>query len=468
MNLSRTFPLLFPNLQRHDPTPQPSPANTPRLVGDNRITSKPPGTTTITMLTRNEIERTIMQHRPHFIRTMSLPVQRLPAFQSIGPRLASLVRFELYGISWHFNLDPAIAFLREHAACYGTIRELKMAGPNDVRLLQKPKLHDVIKTIKHPKLIDLSRYKEATRDLNSFEIQNMDGLEHLFFDLDFVPVPAAPQVITTTAAEAPGTSSSTSTLTITFPILDQAMDSAKNDALDLIRQCTRLTTLHIGVRSSTMFAWAVDCYNFDPASLQQLKVLHLSSNRTIIVKQVLDDCLYAFRDTLEDLKGIALKLSPNPSPMSFGWTWPLQQLSVLSLKGELAAWFDFESLRYCPKLTEICLTLNPYSPPKTDHLEKLVLASQLATLSLLGRWIVSDTLMAHVGEGLQRLKKLTLEGCQDDALTGEGLIEGLEKMKALRRLDIGLGASVEVAVREYRETRPGLDITMRSDDLPRL
>ncbi|CAO3564004.1 unnamed protein product [Mortierella alpina] len=464
VSLSRTFPILFPDLQSHvvpalDPFPYESSSQA------QPSSSQGPSTTmTITMFARNEIERTMLQHRPELVRTLSLPIQRLSAFLSIGPKLASLERLELYGVSWHYDLDPAIAFLQAHTRLYGTIREFKIAGPNDVRALQKPRLHRILNAIKYPKVIDLSRYREATRDLNSFDIQNAHGLEQLLFDLDF-GAGSGPTAVHAAAMEVADSIPSSSPAKVTgASTLVQDGLSVKDPTLGLIPQCAKLSTLQLGVQTSTAFSWAVDRYNSDPHSLQQLKVLHLSSPRTVTIKQVLDDCLYAFRDSLEDVKGIALKLSPVPSPISFGWTWPLQSLSVLSLQGELAVWFDLESLRFCPKLTELCLVLYPYSPPEADHLDKLVLAPGLTTLSLLGRWIVTDTTMKHIGDKLHKLKKLVLEGCQADTLTGEGTVAGLDKMKALTKVEIALGARIETALKEYRLNRPGLEIAMRYDD----
>lgn len=446
MNLSSTFPILFPNIQRH-PLP-------PSLAQPNN--------TTITMFTRNEIERTLLLHHPGRIKTISLPIQRLAAFESVGPHLSSLVRFELFGISWHFNLDPAIEFLQQHSRLFGTIRELKLAGPNDVRLLQKPSLHSIMKAIKNPKVIDLSRYKEATKDLNSYEFQNRDCLEQLLFDLDFVPLPLP----------SPSSPSPLNpTLATSFFLREPHHVQDLNHSVDLIRTCPRLTTLQIGVQSPTAFKWAVARYDAYPSTMQQLTTLHLSSNKTSTVKIALEDCVYAFRDTLEDLKGVALRLSPvdpalSENPSFFGWTWPLNRLTILSLRGELAGWFDMNSLKLCPKLTEFYLTLYPYSPVKVDYLENIVLAPHLKVLSLVGRWILTDHLLSILGDGLPQLKALTVDGCENDELTGEGLFRGLDKMKALRTVEMELGQRVEGLMREYRVAQPELCIRMRSDDAP--
>ncbi|KAF8931836.1 hypothetical protein BGZ47_011659 [Haplosporangium gracile] len=414
------------------------------------------------MFTRNEIERTLLLHQPDRIKTISLPIQRLAAFESVGPHLSSLVRFELFGVSWHFNLDPTIAFLQQHSRLFGTIRELKLAGPNDVRLLQKPSLHSIIKAIKCPKVIDLSRYKEATKDLNSYEIQDRDSLEQLLFDLDFVPLPLPP-LPPSPLRPAPVMSS------LRKPRLVQEQDHS----LDLIRTCPRLTTLQIGIQSPTAFNWAVSRYDADPTTMQHLNTLHLSSNKTSTVKQAIEDCAYAFRDTLEDLKGVALRLSPvdpalSENPPFFGWTWPLHRLTVLSLRGELAGLFDMNSLKYCPKLTEFHLTLYPYSPVKVDYLEKVIFAPRLKALSLVGRWILTDRLLSILGDGLPKLKTLMVDGCEHDELTGEGLFQGLDKMSSLRIVEVELGQRVEALMREYRvaRTRPDLSIRMRSDDAP--
>ncbi|KAG0271014.1 hypothetical protein BGZ95_001258 [Linnemannia exigua] len=419
------------------------------------------------MFTRNEIERTLLLHQPDRIKTISLPIQRLAAFESVGPFLSSLVRFELFGVSWHFNLDPAIEFIQKHSRLFGTIRELKLAGPNDDRLSQKPGLHRVLKAIRNPKVIDLSKYKEATKDLNSYEIQNTETLEQLLFDLDFVPPPP-----TSTPASLTSSPPSTSLLNLPTLLTEQHRRIQEQDhSLDLIRMCPRLTTLQIGIQSPAAFKWAVSRYDADPTTMQQLSTLHLSSNKTATVKQALEDSVYAFRDTLEDLKGVALRLSPvDPAlsevPPFFGWAWPLHRLTVLSLRGELACWFDMNSFKYCPKLTEFHLTLYPYSPVKVEYLEQVVLAPQLKMLSLVGRWTLTDRLMSILGDGLTKLKDLTVDGCESDDLTGEGLVQGLNKMKALKTVEVELGPRVGALMREYRVARPDLVVRMRSDDAP--
>ncbi|KAG0250460.1 hypothetical protein BG011_008332 [Mortierella polycephala] len=231
------------------------------------------------------------------------------------------------------------------------------------------------------------------------------------------------------------------------------LDQQLSRNLNLIQQCPNLSTFQMGVQFPTAFSWARDTFLHTPLSLQRFKVLHLSAGRAATIKQVLEDCIFAFRHSLEDLKGVALNLSiivqpniPQASLSTFGWSWPLNRLSVLYLKGELA----------------VCL--QPYSPPKEDHLEKLVLVQGLKVLKLIGRWTLSDKTMVMLGGGLSELKQLTIDGCQVDALTAMELKRGLNSLK---RLEIKLGPDVDAAMRDYQRTRPELDIYMRSDDSSR-
>ncbi|KAF9963400.1 hypothetical protein BGZ65_003676 [Modicella reniformis] len=418
------------------------------------------------MFTRNEIERTFLLHRPEVIRTISLPIQRLAALPSIVTSLLNLVRFELYGITWHFNLDPAIEFVQQHTKLHGTIRELKVAGPNDVeaRQLKKPKLHGIIQAIKHPRVIDLSRYKEAVRDLNSFQIQNVDRLEQLLFNIEYIPPSRPPPT--------PKLESSATVLAAPSPQVQNGAPLGQEDhTLDLIRECSSLTTLHIGVQSPTAFSWAVNCYDSNPSSmLLRPKVLHISSAGASTAKRIVEDCVYAFRNSLEDLKGVALSLSrasssPSIKIASFGWSWPLHQLSVLSLQGELATWFDLESLRFCPKLTEFKLRLQPNPPAKADFLEKVFLAPHLKVFSLTGLWIVTDSVMDSLGDGLAKLQSLVIIGCDCQSVTGDGLKRALSKMKTLERAQLDLGEKMEVVLERYRGERPGLEIRGATHDI---
>ncbi|KAF9436046.1 hypothetical protein BGZ76_004957 [Entomortierella beljakovae] len=466
------------------------PSRTPSLITSLLITIIicPRQYGTITKFTRNEIEKTLLVHCPDLVKTISLPIQKLPDFQSMGPMLSTLACLELYGITWHYNLEHAVEFVRQHSQLFGTIQTVKLSGPNDTKILKKPRIHNLLKYIKHPKTINLSRFKEAARDLNTFEFQNLQGLEQLIFDLDYVPQPfiqSQLSPIPLAAAATAGTNSISSqssgamTTTAMQPqIQNDVLLNQDNYTLDMIQKCTNLTTLHIGVREPTGFAWARDLYKNDPDSLPKLKTLHVSSNRTMDAKQILEDCVYAFQDTIQDFKGVSLKLSPLVPDIDtkFGLTQPLNQLTILSLKGELAAWFDLESLGYCPKLRELHLNLLPYSPPDLDHLSKIsnTNATQLKVLSLFGRWTLSDNIMDLLGDSLQNLERLDLVGCecslkasynQHKRLTEQGLERNLKKLKNLARLEVDLPDRLEEMLKRYSAEHPRPLIRVLSEDL---
>ncbi|KAF9301199.1 hypothetical protein BGZ74_006992 [Mortierella antarctica] len=433
MNLSSTFPIIFPNIQQYSP-----PSSSQSLLLN----------TTITMFTRNEIEKRFLLHQPDQIKTVSLPIQRFAAFKPIVAQLCD--------------------FVHQHSDMYGTIRELKMTGPHDVRALQKPTLIEMVKAIRHPRELDLSRYKEATKDLNSYEFQNIAGVETLLFNLDYIPpVSASPSTLQPNfPPPGPAFASVVNSLNPHhrgLGLLDSSTDRTldeQDNSLRVVQACTGLRHLQIGVNSATAFSWALDKFNTDPDSVMPLQVLHISSNTTAIIKRALEDCLRAFQYTLRDLKGISLKLSAAPllNP-SFGWDWPLNHLTTLSLKGELAVWFDMRSLKFCPKLQELNLTLHPFSPPDPDHLSKVVLAPHLKTLSLVGRWSMTDSVIAHFGAGLLRLEKLVLDRCQCDDLSVDGLLQGLDQMTQLKTLQVALEECFESALKKYGLSRSELKIS---------
>lgn len=455
MNLSSTFPIIFPNIQRYSP-----PSSSQALLLN----------TTITIFTRNEIEKRFLLHQPAQIKTVSLPIQRFAAFKPIVAQLCGLVRFELLGISWHFDLTPAIDFVHQHSDMYGTIRELKMAGPNDVRALQKPTLHEILRAIRHPRELDLSRYKEATKDLDLYDFQNIAGVETLLFNLDYIPPVSVLSPVAHQSSFPPPDPSSTHTLTSHqggLSSLESRTDctlEGQDNSLRVIQACTGLKHLQIGINSATAFTWALKKFNTDPDSVMPLQVLHISSNTTAIIKRALEDCLRAFQSTLCDLKGVSLKLSATPllNP-SFGWDWPLNHLTTLSLKGELAVWFDMRSLEFCPKLQELNLTLHPFSPPDPDHLSKIVLAPHLKTLSLVGRWSMTDGMLTHLGAGLSSLENIVLDRCQCDDLSVDGLLHGLDQMFHLKTLQVALEEYFEGALKQYGTNRPTLKISGDSE-----
>lgn len=468
MNLSSTFRILFPNIQRHSPRVVLS--NSPPGSDQEDGSTKPSaagggGGTTVTTFTRSEIERTFLLHRPDLIQTISLPIQRLRTFLAIGSKLSRLSRFELYGVTWYFDLDETIRFLARHAKEHGTIQELKMAGPHDVRQLQKPSLVLLLQTLKKPRVIDLSRYKEATKDLNNFKVEDLSRLETLLFDLDFVP-PLPDQ----SPAPSPPSSPPPHPQELgpwARPIKEEEEDDRDDSSLAMVRRCTSLTHLQIGIQSADAFAWAVSWSSESQRRrrpLMPLKTLNLSSNKTPILKTALEDALLAFQHTLESVKAVAIKLyavmEPSAMPPSFGWSWLLPRLKSLSMRGEIAAWFEFESLRYCPLLTELNMTLHPYTPPKLDHLNGLVLAPNLTSLALAGRWVLSDGLMRLLSRGLPKLTRLCLDGCQTNELTTNGLCTGLGRMLVLDELEMALGHALEAAAKAaLAQSRPEVRFT---------
>ncbi|KAG0346274.1 hypothetical protein BG004_002027 [Podila humilis] len=431
MNLASTFPIVFPDIQKHrDRLPQ-------------HVQQQMLANSTITIYTRNEIEKSFLLHQPHHrVKTVSMPIQRFPAFQSTLDRLCGLVRLELMGISWAFDLNSLIEFLRNHSNLYGTIRELKMVGPNDVRAVKKTPLHGVVRSVPHLRELDLSRYKEATKDLNDYEFQNIANVEKLLFNLEYIP---------------PVTDSSLVKDRQEWSSGEKSLCDCGDDSLHGIQNCTGLKHLEIGINSSTAFRWALDRFNANSEKLPPLQTLHLSANSTSILKSVMEDCLRAFQHTLTDLKGVSMKLSAVPwTNAYFGWDWPLSNLTTLCLRGELAVWFDMKSLASCPRLQDLSLTLHPFSPPSVDHLSDIVLAPQLRSLSLTGRWFMSDDMITRLSGGLKNLHRFVLDRCQCDNLTIEGLLQGLDRMEHLTAFAVSLHDEYEDALVQYAASRPEL------------
>ncbi|KAF9428466.1 hypothetical protein BGZ94_002299 [Podila epigama] len=443
MNISTTFSILFPNIQRYS-----------TLVSHAMASTKNPAAkTTITTFTRNEIEKRFLLYRPALVRAVSIPIQRFAAFCTTLDHLSGLVRLELLGISWEFDLSMVISFIDQHYDRYNSLREFKLTGPNDARVIQKPALHDMVKAFRCPREIDLSRYKEASRDLNTFELQNVSGIRKLLFSLDYVP---------------PITATTTSTVATTTAMSTRGQPDVPHEdcCLEAIKALTSLEHLQIGINSGNAFVWALErSRSASDWSLPPLETLHISANSTAVAMQALADGLRAFQHTLRDVTAISLKLSPAaqtssllPNP-SFGWYWPLKNLTTLHLKGELAVWFDMRSLEFCPRLQDLELTLYPFSPPDPEHVARVVIAPGLKRLCLVGRWNISDNVLARLGEGLPLLRRLVLHRCQCDGLTAGGLQTGLNRMLRLQVVEAALEEpNLELALHEYREKRPTLKI----------
>src|SRR5690606_32286414 len=94
--------------------------------------------------------------------------------------------------------------------------------------------------------------------------------------------------------------------------------------------------------------------------------------------------------------------------MTLGWDWPLSNLTLLYLEGNVAACFDLQSLMWCPALYSLELNVGRKLPQDWDIETKVrqltQVSSTLRCLELSGWWSLTDELL--LGELLPTVNRL--------------------------------------------------------------
>ncbi|KAF9968786.1 hypothetical protein BGZ70_007672 [Mortierella alpina] len=459
---------------------------------------------------RNTVERALLLHHAEGIVTLAAPITRIHLFLEAVPRLLRLRRIELHDIKLEFKADDAIEFVRRHDQItsgqqsqqghrgsvfreYGPIEqgamksgtsehgasataaepndiqdhsvvsltEVKIGGPGDYGIIEKPDLYRILQAMSQPKVIDLTGWRGAVLDLAQVPVHS---LETLLMRLDR-PLPKACPVET-------------------------FLQRARN--LKNLQIC--ISPVHGGI-----FRWAVQWRNeknsiahrrleqeVASASVPQdldkiwpgvnerqeelgLKTLSLAGETTATV-WALTGATEAFSRTLEVLKanswkrpvGIPLDdfeddpvIDEPPYPIGalamgdtdraagadanipthhhfhphhtsvhsslhspqLSWASFMPRLQELDLKGEVAAIaFDFRSLARCPQLRILRLNTHPCGvAPNPERIRSLLqyVSVSLQELDLTGPWFITDWHLNQMATvALPDLRRLRLVHCR--------------------------------------------------------
>ncbi|CAO3571451.1 unnamed protein product [Mortierella alpina] len=175
---------------------------------------------------RNTVERALLLHRSEGIVTLAVPITRIRLLLEAVPRLLRLKRIELHDIKLEFSADDAIEFVRRHDQMasgqqrrqghrgsatreYGPIEqramesgtssnhrasstviepdriqdrnvvsltEVKIGGPGDYGIIEKPDLYRILQAMSQPKVIDLTGWRGAVLDLVQIPVHSLETL----------------------------------------------------------------------------------------------------------------------------------------------------------------------------------------------------------------------------------------------------------------------------------------------------
>ncbi|KAG0034802.1 hypothetical protein BGZ82_005598 [Podila clonocystis] len=416
--------------------------------------------------TRSKIERDLLQHSPQRIKTLCISAPRFhtilqtlqvePAPPSIlvrvfslnlvlaslsyhwsmpriSGKLSRLSRLELFDVHYDFDLEAVIDFLRTHDQIYGTIREIKVGGPDDLGRSTPPGLIRILQCLKRLKVLDMIDWREAIKYLDMIPTKHLETLL-----LGNVRMTTLNSGGSTTSAETEQQST-------------EATEDQEDPQIRTLKSCRRLKELRMPVLVDNLFEWAIQdrkrrqrlagqwLYGPEPVHIQ---VVHLSGSNTGPLVSTLVDVADAFRDSLQTLQSTSWSDMAETlsccQPLT--WNWCLPRLQVFDLQGEIACRFKIQALEHCPELRVLRLSLphSVLSSPstgtrgRTDNGRGLLL--KLQELCIAGDWGLDDSSLLGMAEAVPTLTRLSLLRCE--GLSAAGLARAIPSFRVLHWLEV--------------------------------
>ncbi|KAG0079299.1 hypothetical protein BGZ92_001117 [Podila epicladia] len=405
---------------------------------------------------QTEIAHSLIEYHPRDIRVLGQPIARTPILLQSIKHLHNLVRLELSEIVFGCKVEPILEFIRVHDAMHNTLREIKIKSPEEGTLHYEPShthLVRIVQAMRNPQVVDARHWREAIMVLDEIPVDCLKTLllglaempphkiatseflaQCVFLENVRMPVrdsqlfrwAVATRRRTTTGAAGGGSGAGSGSRHL--PYYAAPFVSAPSMAY--------LGPLSPWVHSYT--DWLTGEEHFEPARLKSVELC----GEDLALIPALKDAADAFRDSLEQIKGISLTMSLSRVTVNImntlSWSWPMEQLSVIDLEGEVALAFDLAVLQFCPRLTTLRLSLPPYlfSTSEDDRvlqelkarLPQVLLARHLLDLELYGKWPLSDALVVEIGRTMPRLRRLYIGYCLGYSLEGvQMLLDGVDE-----------------------------------------
>lgn len=406
---------------------------------------------------QTEIAHSLIEYHSRDIRVLGQPIARTPILLQSIQHLHNLVRLELSEIAFGCKVEPILEFIRVHDAMHNTLREIKIKSLEEATLHYEPthtQLVRIVQAMRNPQVVDARHWREAIMVLDQIPV---DCLKTLLLGLAEMP----PNQIATSEFLA----QCVFLENVRMPVRDSQLFQWAVKA----RRKTTLTGSTIGggprhsmvpyyaapfvgttpsmayLTSGPLSPWAHSYTDwltgeehFGPAPLKSVELC--GEDRALI--PALKDAIDAFRDSLEQIKGISLTLLMSRVTVNImntlSWSWPMEQLSMIDLEGEVALAFDLAVLQFCPRLTTLRLSLPPYlfSTSEDDKvlqeltacMPQILLARHLLDLELHGKWPLSDALLVEMGRTMPRLRRLYIGYCLGYTREGvQALLDGIDE-----------------------------------------
>ncbi|KAG0360947.1 hypothetical protein BG005_009546 [Podila minutissima] len=385
----------------------------------------------------------------------------------ISGKLSRLSRLELFDVHYEFDLEAVIDFLQTHDQIYGTIREIKVGGPDDLGRSTPSGLIRILQSLKRLKVLDMTDWREAIKYLDMIPTKHLETL--LLGNVRM------------TTLNSGGSTTGTETEQQSAVTEDQ-----EDPQIRTLKRCRRLKELRMPVLVDNLFEWAVQdrkrrqrlvgqwVYGPEPVHIQ---VVHLSGSNTGPLVSTLVDVADAFRDSLQTLQSTSWSDMAETlsccQPLT--WNWCLPRLQVLDLQGEIACRFKIQALEHCPELRVLRLSL-PHSvlpspstgtrgrtdnesvegdgsipleyecsgqrqytsladlfTPRSLGVRRSILP-KLQELSIAGEWGLDDSSLLGMAEAVPTLTRLSLLRCE--GLSAAGLAHAVPSFRVLYWLEV--------------------------------
>ncbi|KAG0018349.1 hypothetical protein BGZ81_010268 [Podila clonocystis] len=401
---------------------------------------------------QTEIAHSLIEYHPRDIRVLGQPIARTPILLQSIKHLHNLVRLELSEIAFGCKLEPILEFIRVHDAMHNTLREIKIKSPEEGTQHYEPthiQLMRIVQAMRNPQVVDARHWREAIMVLDQIPV---DCLKTLLLGLAEMP----PNQIATSEFLAQCVFLENVRMPVRDSQLFQWAVAARKKTTGPIgrgsgprHMVPYYAAPFVGTPSMAYFGplspwvhsytdWLTGEEHFGPARLKSVELC----GEDLALIPALKDATDAFRDSLEQIKGISLTMSLSRITVNImntlSWSWPMEQLSVIDLEGEVALAFDLAVLQFCPRLTTLKLGLPPYlfSTSEDDkvlqeltvRMPQILLARHLLDLELYGKWPLSDALLVEIGRTMPRLRRLYIGYCLGYSREGvQTLLDGIDE-----------------------------------------
>ncbi|KAF9356174.1 hypothetical protein BGX26_005643 [Mortierella sp. AD094] len=471
-----------------------------------------------------QIMREFMSHNAGRIRTLSVStVHTIEHATDLVPQLANVTRLELTDLDLDqqlhgFRVDQAVDFVKSHRMLFGPIlKDITLVGrspsssplsylspysavlpfspPSSPVTLETtfaalsaglPSVNDnlnknndnniltVLDNLKNLERIDATGWSNCILYLDRIIPVSKNTKNNAISNgKSIVSNPATPTKTTTTSSSSTTTTTTTlKTLWLSFSFPpSESVDSRPARLSDVLERCRNLEEARIPIRRSDVFSWAVNekktalicspiLANSKTKRLPKIRRLHLHGPSSELMDCV-HDAAFAFQDTLEDLEARSiLRVWQPATPI---WEGSMVRLRRLKLEGEVCLHFSLESLKQCPAIEELSLTLpsvetwgfqqkqfsaasghrqshhqgkSQLSVVRHQNMMRIAELKKLRRLTLSGYWLIPDMVLRRIADKCCYLNELCLN--QTVGTTVGGLLLGVENMSRLETLSLTL------------------------------